>query len=211
LRKEDIQMANVSVYNIEGNQVGEIELSDAVFGVEINEHLLHMAVVNHLAAKRQGTQSAKTRSEVSGGGKKPYRQKGTGHARQGSTRAPQWTGGGVVFAPKPRDYSFKLNKKERRAALKSALTSKVVDNKIVVLDAFKMDEVKTKKFQAVMDALKVSKALVVVEDNNVVLSARNIPTVKTASTNTINVYDILKYDTLVLTQDVVAAITEVYA
>ena len=204
-------MANVSVYNIEGNQVGEIELSDAVFGVEVNEHLLHMAVVNHLAAKRQGTQSAKTRSEVSGGGKKPYRQKGTGHARQGSTRAPQWTGGGVVFAPKPRDYSFKLNKKERRAALKSALTSKVVDNKIVVLDAFKMDEVKTKKFQAVMDALKVSKALVVVEDNNVVLSARNIPTVKTASTNTINVYDILKYDTLVLTQDVVAAITEVYA
>ena len=204
-------MANVSVYNIEGNQVGEIELSDAVFGVEINEHLLHMAVVNHLAAKRQGTQSAKTRSEVSGGGKKPYRQKGTGHARQGSTRAPQWTGGGVVFAPKPRDYSFKLNKKERRAALKSALTSKVVDNKIVVLDTFKMEEVKTKKFQAVMDALKVKKALVVVEDNNVVLSARNIPTVKTASTNTINVYDILKYDTLVLTQDVVAAITEVYA
>ena len=204
-------MANVSVYNIEGNQVGEIELSDAVFGVEINEHLLHMAVVNHLAAKRQGTQSAKTRSEVSGGGKKPYRQKGTGHARQGSTRAPQWTGGGVVFAPKPRDYSFKLNKKERRAALKSALTSKVVDNKIVVLDTFKMEEVKTKKFQAVMDALKVTKALVVVEDNNVVLSARNIPTVKTASTNTINVYDILKYDTLVLTQDVVAAITEVYA
>ena len=204
-------MANVSVYNIEGNQVGEIELSDAVFGVEINEHLLHMAVVNHLAAKRQGTQSAKTRSEVSGGGKKPYRQKGTGHARQGSTRAPQWTGGGVVFAPKPRDYSFKLNKKERRAALKSALTSKVVDNKIVVLDTFKMDEVKTKKFQAVMDALKVSKALVVVEDNNVVLSARNIPTVKTASTSTINVYDILKYDTLVLTQDAVAAITEVYA
>ena len=204
-------MANVSVYNIEGNQVGEIELSDAVFGVEINEHLLHMAVVNHLAAKRQGTQSAKTRSEVSGGGKNPYRQKGTGHARQGSTRAPQWTGGGVVFAPKPRDYSFKLNKKERRAALKSALTSKVVDNKIVVLDTFKMDEVKTKKFQAVMDALKVSKALVVVEDNNVVLSARNIPTVKTASTSTINVYDILKYDTLVLTQDAVAAITEVYA
>ena len=204
-------MANVSVYNIEGNQVGEIELSDAVFGVEVNEHLLHMAVVNHLAAKRQGTQSAKTRSEVSGGGKKPYRQKGTGHARQGSTRAPQWTGGGVVFAPKPRDYSFKLNKKERRAALKSALTSKVVDNKIVVLDTFKMDEVKTKKFQAVMDALKVSKALVVVEDNNVVLSARNISTVKTASTSTINVYAIVKYDTLVLTQDAVAAITEVYA
>ena len=205
-------MANVSVYNIEGNQVGEIELSDAVFGVEINEHLLHMAVVNHLAAKRQGTQSAKTRSEVSGGGKKPYRQKGTGHARQGSTRDPQWTGGGVVFAPKPRDYSFKLNKKERRAALKSALTSKVVENKIIVLDAFNMDEIKTKKFQAVMDALKVSKALVVVDDNaNVVLSARNIPTVKTASTSTINVYDILKYDTLVVTQDAVATITEVYA
>ena len=206
-------MANVSVYNIEGNQVGEIELNDAVFGVEINEHLLHMAVVNHLAAKRQGTQSAKTRSEVRGGGKKPWRQKGTGHARQGSTRAPQWTGGGVVFAPKPRDYSFKMNKKERRLALKSALTSKVVENKIIVLDAFNMDEIKTKKFKAVMDALIVSKALVVVDgDNtNVVLSARNIPEVKTASTNTINVYDILKYDTLVVTQDAVATIQEVYA
>ena len=206
-------MANVSVYNIEGNQVGEMELSDAVFGVEINEHLVHMAVVNHLAAKRQGTQSAKTRSEVSGGGKKPWRQKGTGHARQGSTRAPQWTGGGVVFAPKPRDYSFKLNKKEKRAALKSALTSSVVENKIIVLDAFNMDEIKTKKFKAVMDALKVSKALVVVggDNKNVVLSARNIPSVKTASTATINVYDILKYDTLVITQDAVATITEVYA
>ena len=205
-------MANVSVYNIEGNQIGEMELSDAVFGVEVNEHLLHMAVVNHLAAKRQGTQSAKTRSEVSGGGKKPWRQKGTGHARQGSTRAPQWTGGGVVFAPKPRDYSFKLNKKERRAALKSALSSRVAENKIIVLDAFNMEEVKTKKFKAVMDALKVSKALVVVNDNNnVVLSARNIPSVKTASTSTINVYDILKYDTLVVTQDAVATIQEVYA
>ena len=206
-------MANVSVYNIEGNQVGEMELSDAVFGVEINEHLVHMAVVNHLAAKRQGTQNAKTRSEVSGGGKKPWRQKGTGHARQGSTRAPQWTGGGVVFAPKPRDYSFKLNKKEKRAALKSALTSRVVENKIIVLDAFNMDEIKTKKFKAVMDALKVSKALVVVggDNKNVVLSARNIPSVKTASTATINVYDILKYDTLVITQDAVATITEVYA
>ena len=205
-------MANVSVYNIEGNQIGEMELSDAVFGVEINEHLLHMAVVNHLAAKRQGTQSAKTRSEVSGGGKKPWRQKGTGHARQGSTRAPQWTGGGVVFAPKPRDYSFKLNKKERRAALKSALSSKVAENKMIVLDTFNMDEIKTKKFKAVMDALKVSKALVVVDDNNnVVLSARNIPDVKTASTSTINVYDILKYDTLVVTQDAVATIQEVYA
>ena len=205
-------MANVSVYNIEGNQIGEMELSDAVFGVEVNEHLLHMAVVNHLAAKRQGTQSAKTRSEVSGGGKKPWRQKGTGHARQGSTRAPQWTGGGVVFAPKPRDYSFKLNKKERRAALKSALSSRVAENKIIVLDAFNMEEVKTKKFKAVMDALKVSKALVVVDDNNnVILSARNIPSVKTASTSTINVYDILKYDTLVVTQDAVATIQEVYA
>ena len=205
-------MANVSVYNIEGNQIGEMELSDAVFGVEVNEHLLHMAVVNHLAAKRQGTQSAKTRSEVSGGGKKPWRQKGTGHARQGSTRAPQWTGGGVVFAPKPRDYSFKLYKKERRAALKSALSSRVAENKIIVLDAFNMEEVKTKKFKAVMDALKVSKALVVVDDNNnVVLSARNIPDVKTASTSTINVYDILKYDTLVVTQDAVATIQEVYA
>ena len=205
-------MANVSVYNIEGNQIGEMELSDAVFGVEVNEHLLHMAVVNHLAAKRQGTQSAKTRSEVSGGGKKPWRPKGTGHARQGSTRAPQWTGGGVVFAPKPRDYSFKLNKKERRAALKSALSSRVAENKIIVLDAFNMEEVKTKKFKAVMDALKVSKALVVVDDNNnVVLSARNIPDVKTASTSTINVYDILKYDTLVVTQDAVATIQEVYA
>ncbi|WP_418745531.1 50S ribosomal protein L4 [Frisingicoccus sp.] len=205
-------MANVSVYNIEGNQIGEMELSDAVFGVEINEHLLHMAVVNHLAAKRQGTQSAKTRSEVSGGGKKPWRQKGTGHARQGSTRAPQWTGGGVVFAPKPRDYSFKLNKKEKRAALKSALSSRVAENKMIVLDAFNMEEIKTKKFKAVMDALKVSKALVVVDNNNnVVLSARNIPDVKTASTSTINVYDILKYDTLVVTQDAVATIQEVYA
>ena len=206
-------MANVSVYNIEGKEVGTIDLNDAVFGVEVNEHLVHMAVVSQLANNRQGTQKAKTRSEVSGGGKKPWRQKGTGHARQGSTRAPQWTGGGVVFAPKPRDYSFKLNKKEKRAALKSALTSRVVENKIIVLDAFNMDEIKTKKFKAVMDALKVSKALVVVggDNKNVVLSARNIPSVKTASTATINVYDILKYDTLVITQDAVATITEVYA
>ena len=205
-------MANVSVYNIEGKEVGTIDLNDAVFGVEVNEHLVHMAVVSQLANKRQGTQKAKTRSEVSGGGRKPWRQKGTGHARQGSTRAPQWTGGGVVFAPKPRDYSFKLNKKERRAALKSALSSRVAENKIIVLDAFNMDEIKTKKFKAVMDALKVSKALVVVDDNNnVVLSARNIPDVKTASTSTINVYDILKYDTLVVTQDAVATIQEVYA
>ena len=205
-------MSNVSVYNMEGNEVGTLELNDAVFGVEVNEHLVHMAVVRQLANKRQGTQKAKTRSEVSGGGRKPWRQKGTGHARQGSTRAPQWTGGGVVFAPKPRDYSFKLNKKERRAALKSALSSRVAENKIIVLDAFNMEEVKTKKFKAVMDALKVSKALVVVDDNNnVVLSARNIPDVKTASTSTINVYDILKYDTLVVTQDAVATIQEVYA
>ena len=206
-------MAKVSVYNIEGSQVGEIELNDSVFGVEVNEHLVHMAVVAHLAAKRQGTQSAKTRSEVSGGGKKPWRQKGTGHARQGSTRAPQWTGGGVVFAPKPRKYEIKLNKKERRFALKSALTSRVAENKIVVLDALNFDEIKTKNFKAVMDNLKVSKALVVMaeKNDNVVLSARNIPSVKTALTNTINVYDILKYDTLVVTKDAVNAIQEVYA
>lgn len=206
-------MAKVSVYNIEGNQVGEIELNDAVFGVDVNEHLIHMAVVNQLAAKRQGTQSAKTRSEVRGGGKKPWRQKGTGHARQGSIRAPQWTGGGVVFAPKPRDYSFKMNKKEKRAALKSALTSRVNDNKIIVLDSFELNEIKTKQFKAVMDNLKVSKALVVLNDKNenIIMSARNIPDVKTAYTNTINVYDILKYDTLVLTQDAAATIQEVYA
>ena len=206
-------MAKVSVYNIEGSQVGKIELNDSVFGVEVNEHLVHMAVVAHLAAKRQGTQSAKTRSEVSGGGKKPWRQKGTGHARQGSTRAPQWTGGGVVFAPKPRKYEIKLNKKERRLALKSALTSRVAENKIVVLDALNFDEIKTKNFKAVMDNLKVSKALVVMaeKNDNVVLSARNIPSVKTALTNTINVYDILKYDTLVVTKDAVNAIQEVYA
>lgn len=206
-------MAKVSVYNIEGSQVGEIELNDSVFGVEVNEHLVHMAVVAQLAAKRQGTQSAKTRAEVSGGGKKPWRQKGTGHARQGSTRAPQWTGGGVVFAPKPRTYNIKMNKKERRLALKSVLTSRVNENKLIVLDSFNMDEIKTKKFQAVMDNLKVSKALVVMADKNenVVLSARNIPTVKTASVNTINVYDILKYDTMVVTKDAVNTIQEVYA
>lgn len=206
-------MAKVSVYNMEGSQVGEIELSDAVFGVKVNEHLVHMAVLQQLANNRQGTQKAKTRSEVSGGGRKPWRQKGTGHARQGSTRAPQWTGGGVVFAPTPRDYSFKLNKKEKQLALKSALTSRVAEEKIFVLDALKMDEVKTKKFQALLDALKVNKALVVLEENdqNVILSARNIPNVKTAQTNTINVYDILKYDTLVITKDAVSKIEEVYA
>ena len=206
-------MANVSVYNIEGKEVGSIELNDAVFGVEINEHLVHMAVVNQLANNRQGTQSAKTRSEVSGGGRKPWRQKGTGHARQGSTRAPQWTGGGIVFAPKPRDYSFKMNKKEKKIALLSALTSKVADNKIVVLDEFKLDEIKTKKFAEVMNNLKVSKALVVLEgeNKNVVLSGRNIPTVKVLATNEINTYDVLKYDTLVVTKAAVEKLQEVYA
>ena len=206
-------MAKVSVYNMEGKEVGTIELNDAVFGVEVNEHLVHMAVVQQLANNRQGTQKAKTRSEVSGGGRKPWRQKGTGHARQGSTRSPQWTGGGVVFAPVPRDYSFKINKKEKRAALKSVLTSRVLDNKLIVVDELKFDEIKTKKFQAVMDNLKVKKALVVSADNDekVTMSARNIPTVKTALVNSINVYDILKGDTLVLTKDAVAKIEEVYA
>ena len=206
-------MANVSVYNMEGKEVGTLELNDAVFGVEVNEHLVHLAVVAQLANKRQGTQKAKTRSEVSGGGRKPWRQKGTGHARQGSTRSPQWKGGGVVFAPTPRDYTIRLNKKEKRAALKSALTSRVQDNKFIVVDEFKFDEIKTKKFQNVMDNLKVSKALVVLNENdaNVVLSARNIPTVKTALTNTINVFDILKYNTVIVTKAAVATIEEVYA
>ena len=206
-------MANVSVYNMEGKEVGSIELNNAVFGVEVNEHLVHMAVVSQLANKRQGTQSAKTRSEVSGGGKKPWRQKGTGHARQGSTRAPQWTGGGTVFAPKPRDYSFKMNRKEKRAALFSALSSKVADNKIVVVDEFKLDEIKTKKFVEVMNNLKVNKALVVVEEDNknVVLSGRNIPTVKVEANNEINTYDVVKYDTLVVTKAAVEKIQEVYA
>ena len=206
-------MANVSVYNMEGNEVGKMELNDAVFGVEINEHLVHMAVVAQLANKRQGTQKAKTRSEVSGGGRKPWRQKGTGHARQGSTRAPQWTGGGIVFAPTPRDYTITLNKKEKRAALKSALTSRVQENKFIVVDELKLDEIKTKKFQNVLNNLKVSKALVVVGDDsdNVVKSAKNIQTVKTAYVNTINVYDILKYNTVVATKTAVANIEEVYA
>ena len=206
-------MANVSVYNMEGNEVGKMELNDAVFGVEINEHLVHMAVVAQLANKRQGTQKAKTRSEVSGGGRKPWRQKGTGHARQGSTRAPQWTGGGIVFAPTPRDYTITLNKKEKRAALKSALTSRVQENKFIVVDELKLDEIKTKKFQNVLNNLKVSKALVVVGDDsdNVVKSAKNIPTVKIAYVNTINVYDILKYNTVVATKTAVANIEEVYA
>lgn len=206
-------MANVSVYNMEGNEVGKMDLNDAVFGVAVNEHLVHLAVVAQLANKRQGTQKAKTRAEVSGGGRKPWRQKGTGHARQGSTRSPQWAGGGVVFAPTPRDYTIRLNKKEKRAALKSALTSRVLDNKFIVLDELKLDEIKTKKFQTVMDNLKVSKALVVVGDDssNVVISARNVPGVKTAYVNTINVYDILKYNTVVATKTAVANIEEVYA
>ena len=206
-------MANVNVYNIEGKEVGTIELNDAVFGVEVNEHLMHMAVVQQLANKRQGTQKAKTRSEVSGGGRKPWRQKGTGHARQGSTRAPQWTGGGVVFAPTPRDYSFKLNKKEKRAALKSALTSRVEENKFIVVDEMKFEEIKTKNFQTMLNNLSVAKALVVIEEGNTnaVLSARNIADVKTAGTNTINVYDILKYNTVIVTKAAVATIEEVYA
>ena len=206
-------MANVSVFNMEGKEVGTIELNDAVFGVEVNEHLVHMAVVQQLANNRQGTQKAKTRSEVSGGGRKPWRQKGTGHARQGSTRAPQWTGGGVVFAPVPRDYSFKMNKKEKRAALKSALTSKVQDSKLIVVDELKFDEIKTKNFAAVMSNLNVNKGLVVLAENdaNVVKSAKNIPTVNTTLVNTINVYDVMKANTVVLTKDAVAKIEEVYA
>ena len=206
-------MANVTVYNMEGNEVGTMELNDAVFGVEINEHLVHLAVVRQLANNRQGTQKAKTRSEVRGGGRKPWRQKGTGHARQGSIRAPQWKGGGVVFAPVPRDYSFKLNKKEKRAALKSVLTSRVQENKFIVVDELKMDEIKTKTFKGVLDNLNAEKALVVLNDMdaNVIASAKNIPTVKTTQTNELNVFDVLKYNTVVVTKDAVATIEEVYA
>lgn len=206
-------MANVSVYNMEGKEVGKMDLNDAVFGVEINEHLVHMAVVQTLANKRQGTHKAKTRSEVSGGGRKPWRQKGTGHARQGSTRAPQWTGGGVVFAPVPRDYSFKLNKKEKRAALKSVLTSRVQENKLIVVDELKFDEIKTKNFKNVMDNLKVEKAIVVLgeKDDTVIASAKNMQAFSTAVADNINVYDILKGDTVVVTKDAVAKIEEVYA
>ena len=206
-------MATVKVYNMEGKEVGTLELNDAVFGVEVNEHLMHLAVVGQLANKRQGTQSAKTRSEVSGGGRKPWKQKGTGHARQGSTRAPQWTHGGVVFAPKPRDYSVKMNKKEKAAAIKSALTSRVAEEKIYVVDSLSFDEIKTKKMAAVLDSLKVEKALVVLDkkDENVILSARNLPEVRTVMSNGINVYDILKYGSLVITKDAVAQIEEVYA
>ena len=206
-------MANVTVFNMEGNEVGTMELNDAVFGVEVNEHLVHLAVVRQLANNRQGTQKAKTRSEVSGGGRKPWRQKGTGHARQGSIRAPQWTGGGVVFAPVPRDYEVKMNKKERRAALKSALTSKVQDNKLVVVDSLALAEAKTKEMQKVLTNLKADKALVVTadDDQKVVLSARNIADVQTATVNTINVYDVMKHSTVVVTKDAVASIEEVYA
>ena len=206
-------MANVSVYNMEGSEVGKMDLNDKVFAAKVNEHLIHMAVVLHLANKRQGTQKAKTRSEVRGGGKKPWKQKGTGHARQGSIRAPQWKGGGVVFAPVPRDYSFKMNKKEKRAALKSALTSRVQENKLIVIDELKFDEIKTKNFKAVMDNLKVAKAYVVLNSNDekVVMSARNLPNVQTALTNTINVYDVMKGGTVILTKDAVKTIEEVYA
>ena len=206
-------MANVSVYNMEGKEVGTMELNDAVFGVEVNEHLVHMAVLQQLANKRQGTQKAKTRSEVSGGGRKPWRQKGTGHARQGSTRAPQWTGGGVVFAPVPRDYSFKMNKKEKRAALKSVLTAKVQENKVVILDELKFDAIKTKAMVNVLNNVKAEKAIVVLKENDekVMLSARNIADVQTSLVNTINVYDILKHNTLVMTKEAVQAIEEVYA
>ena len=206
-------MAKVAVLNMEGKEVGNIELNDAIFGVEVNEHLVHMAVLQQLANNRQGTHKAKTRSEVSGGGRKPWIQKGTGHARQGSTRAPQWTGGGVVFAPTPRDYSFKLNKKEKRIALKSVLTDKVAQNKFIVVDELKLDEIKTKKFVEVMNNLKVEKALVVLNDmdTNVIASAANVPTVKTAQTNELNVFDLLKYDTVVVSKAAVATIEEVYA
>ena len=206
-------MAKVAVYNMEGKEVGSMDLNDAVFGVEVNEHLVHMAVLQQLANNRQGTQKAKTRSEVRGGGRKPWRQKGTGHARQGSIRAPQWKGGGVVFAPVPRDYSFKLNKKEKRAALKSVLTSRVQENKFIVVDELKMDEIKTKTFKGVLDNLNAEKALVVLNDMdaNVIASAKNIPTVKTTQTNELNVFDALKYDTVVVTKAAVAKIEEVYA
>ena len=206
-------MANVTVFNMEGNEVGTMELNDAVFGVEINEHLVHLAVVRQLANKRQGTQKAKTRSEVSGGGRKPWRQKGTGHARQGSIRAPQWTGGGVVFAPVPRDYEVKMNKKERRAALKSALTSKVQENKLVVVDSLALAEAKTKEMQKVLTNLKADKALVITaaDDQNVVIAARNIADVQTATVSTMNVYDVMKHNTVVVTKDAVASIEEVYA
>lgn len=206
-------MASVSVYNMEGKETGKMELNDSVFAAPINEHLVHMAVVLQLANKRQGTQKAKTRSEVRGGGRKPWRQKGTGHARQGSIRAPQWKGGGVVFAPTPRDYSFKMNKKEKAAALKSALSAKVSENKLIVVDEMKLDAPKTKTMQALLNGLDMKKALFVVDEEgeNIKLSVRNIPAARGVYANAINVYDILKYDNVILTKDAVAAIEEVYA
>jgi len=206
-------MANVAVFNMQGKEIGKIELNDAVFGVEVNENLVHQAVVAQLANMRQGTQKAKTRSEVSGGGAKPWRQKGTGHARQGSTRAPQWTHGGVAFAPVPRDYEVKMNKKEKRAALRSALTSRVQAEKFLVVDEFKFDEIKTKAFQAMLDALKAEKALVILDslDQKAILSARNIPSVKTAQVNSINTYDVMKFDKVIASKKAVEKIEEVYA
>ncbi|MBQ5961193.1 MAG: 50S ribosomal protein L4 [Firmicutes bacterium] len=206
-------MAKVAVYDMNGTQCGELELADSIFNVDVNVAVMHEAVVAHLAERRQGTQSAKTRGEVSGGGKKPYRQKGTGRARQGSTRSPQWVGGGVVFAPKPRDYSKKMNRKAKRLALKSALTSKVQEQKFIVLDTLAFDQPKTKDMQKVLDAFHIEKALVVLADNggNVILSARNIPDVKTTPAELINVYDILKYDTFFTTKDAVSKIEEVFA
>ena len=206
-------MANVAVYNMQGEQIDTMELNDAVFGVEVNEHLVHMAVVTHLANRRQGTQKANTRSEVSGGGRKPWRQTGTGHARHGSIRAPQWKGGGVVFAPVPRDYSMSMNKKERRAALRSALTSRVEAGKLIVVDELSLPEIKTKSMQNVLNALKLDKALLVLDsvDRNVILSARNIEGIKTTQVGTLNTYDVMKYSTVVLTRQAVQNVEEVYA
>ena len=205
-------MANVNVYNIEGNTVGTMDLNDAIFGVEINEHLLHKARVTILANNRQGTQKQKTRSEVSGGGRKPWRQKGTGNARQGSIRAPQWKGGGVVFAAVPRDYSISMNKKEKRLALKSALTNCVKENNFVVVDDIKLNEIKTKQFQKILDSLKLKKSLVVIDNNdkNIIFSARNIKDIKTEGVNELNAYDILKYEKVLITKSAVKNVEEVY-
>ncbi len=206
-------MANVKVYGMTGSEVGTMELSDDIFAVRVNENLVHKAVVQHLANSRQGTQKAKTRSEVSGGGRKPWRQKGTGHARQGSTRSPQWTHGGVVFAPVPRDYSMKMNRKEKRIALKSALTSRVQEDKFIVIDELKFDEIKTRKFKEMLDAFKISKAIIILDDvdKNVILSARNIPDVKTTQVGTLNTYDIMKYSTVITTKAAVEMIEGRYA
>ena len=206
-------MAKVSIYNIDGKVIGDMEINDNIFNVEINEHLLHKAIVTNLANKRQGTQKQKTRAEVRGGGRKPWKQKGTGHARQGSIRAPQWKGGGVVFAATPRDYSMDMNKKEKRIALKSALTNCVKDNNFIIVDEIKFDEIKTKKFKNILDNLKLEKAVVVLDtnDKNVIYSARNIENVKTAGVNELNVYDIMKYEKMLITKNAVKNIEEVYA